>query len=104
MYTYMRTCTHAHMQMCIANLVEPGDKVVVGNAGIWGERVAEMTRRFRGGWVGGTASVPRVGFQDFRGGWVGGVVSPAWMASKWEEEGHRAAMPWLWVGLVWVAA
>ncbi len=34
--------------MCIANLVEPGDKVIVGNAGIWGERVADMTRRFRG--------------------------------------------------------
>lgn len=40
---------HSYAQMCIANLVEPGDKVVVGTAGIWGQRVAEMTRRFRGG-------------------------------------------------------
>ncbi len=37
-----------YIQMCIANLVEPGDKVLVGVAGIWGERVADMTRRFRG--------------------------------------------------------
>lgn len=35
------------MEACIANLVEPGDKVLVGNKGIWGERVAEMARRFR---------------------------------------------------------
>ena len=48
-YTLMVSGTgHAGMEACIANLVEPGDKVVVGNAGIWGERVAEMSRRFRG--------------------------------------------------------
>mmetsp|Transcript_19465 Transcript_19465/g.49517 ORF Transcript_19465/g.49517 Transcript_19465/m.49517 type:complete len:419 (-) Transcript_19465:650-1906(-) len=48
-YTLMASGTgHAGMEMCIANLVEPGDKVVVGTAGIWGDRVAEMTRRFRG--------------------------------------------------------
>lgn len=38
------------MEACIANLLEPGDKIVVGNTGIWGERVAEMSRRFRGLW------------------------------------------------------
>lgn len=38
---------HAGMEAAIANLVEPGDKVIVGNSGIWGERVAEMSRRFR---------------------------------------------------------
>ena len=48
-YTLMVSGTgHAGMEACIANLVEPGDKVVVGNAGIWGDRVAEMSRRFRG--------------------------------------------------------
>ena len=48
-YTLMVSGTgHAGMEACISNLVEPGDKVVVGNAGIWGERVAEMSRRFRG--------------------------------------------------------
>jgi alanine-glyoxylate transaminase/serine-glyoxylate transaminase/serine-pyruvate transaminase len=36
------------MEACISNLIEPGDKVVVGNAGIWGERVVEMSKRFRG--------------------------------------------------------
>ncbi|KAG1673233.1 hypothetical protein FOA52_013113 [Chlamydomonas sp. UWO 241] len=39
---------HAGMEACIANLVEPGDKVIVGNSGIWGQRVCDMTRRFRG--------------------------------------------------------
>eukprot|EP00798_Chlamydomonas_sp_ICE-L_P006579 gene6579-3231_t len=39
---------HAGMEAAIANLVEPGDKVLVGNSGIWGERVADMSRRFRG--------------------------------------------------------
>ncbi|KAJ9506335.1 pyridoxal phosphate-dependent transferase [Haematococcus lacustris] len=48
-YVLMTSGTgHAGMEMCIANLVEPGDRVIVGNAGIWGERVAEMTQRFRG--------------------------------------------------------
>lgn len=48
-YTLMVSGTgHAGMEACIANLVEPGDKVVVGNMGIWGERVVEMSKRFRG--------------------------------------------------------
>jgi alanine-glyoxylate transaminase/serine-glyoxylate transaminase/serine-pyruvate transaminase len=48
-YTVMISGTgHAGMEACIANLVEPGDKVVVGNMGIWGERVVEMSKRFRG--------------------------------------------------------
>lgn len=48
-YTLMVSGTgHAGMEACISNLVEPGDKVVVGNAGIWGTRVCDMTRRFGG--------------------------------------------------------
>lgn len=48
-YTLMVSGTgHAGMEACISNLVEPGDKVVVGNMGIWGERVVEMSRRFKG--------------------------------------------------------
>mmetsp|Transcript_16947 Transcript_16947/g.44367 ORF Transcript_16947/g.44367 Transcript_16947/m.44367 type:complete len:421 (-) Transcript_16947:787-2049(-) len=48
-YTLMVSGTgHAGMEACIANLVEPGDKVMVGVSGIWGERVADMSRRFRG--------------------------------------------------------
>lgn len=43
---------HAGMEMAIANLVEPGEKVVVGNKGIWGQRVCDMAGRF-GGKVGG---------------------------------------------------
>ena len=39
---------HAGMEACIANLVEPGDKVIVGNNGLWGARVADMAERFRG--------------------------------------------------------
>jgi alanine-glyoxylate transaminase/serine-glyoxylate transaminase/serine-pyruvate transaminase len=37
---------HAGMEMAIANLVEPGDTVVVGVNGIWGARVADMAERF----------------------------------------------------------
>lgn len=50
-YTLMVSGTgHAGMEAAIANLVEPGDKVVVGNAGIWGERVAVLSRRYQGTW------------------------------------------------------
>ncbi|KAI8464850.1 MAG: pyridoxal phosphate-dependent transferase [Monoraphidium minutum] len=38
---------HAGMEAVIANLLEPGDKIVVGNNGIWGERVSDMAGRFR---------------------------------------------------------
>lgn len=37
---------HAGMEAAIANLVEPGETVVVGNKGIWGERVCDMAGRF----------------------------------------------------------
>ncbi|CAK0772136.1 hypothetical protein CVIRNUC_003932 [Coccomyxa viridis] len=48
-YTLMVSGTgHAGMEACIANLVEPGDTVVVGNNGIWGARVVDMAGRFGG--------------------------------------------------------
>lgn len=34
------------MEAAIANLVEPGDKVLVGNNGIWGSRVADLAARY----------------------------------------------------------
>ena len=37
---------HAGMEAAIANLVEPGETVVVGNKGIWGTRVVDMAERF----------------------------------------------------------
>jgi alanine-glyoxylate transaminase / serine-glyoxylate transaminase / serine-pyruvate transaminase len=37
---------HAGMEASIANLVEPGDTVVVGTNGIWGARVCDMSERF----------------------------------------------------------
>jgi alanine-glyoxylate transaminase/serine-glyoxylate transaminase/serine-pyruvate transaminase len=36
------------MEAAIANLLEPGDKIIVGNAGIWGERVADLSARYGG--------------------------------------------------------
>jgi hypothetical protein len=39
---------HAGMEAVVANLLEPGDKVVVGVSGIWGERVCDMAERFQG--------------------------------------------------------
>lgn len=38
----------AGMEACIANLVEPGETIVVGNNGIWGARVVDMAGRFGG--------------------------------------------------------
>ena len=37
---------HAAMEASIANVTQPGDKVLVGVSGMWGERVAELSRRF----------------------------------------------------------
>eukprot|EP00887_Chlorella_sp_A99_P000709 scaffold5.g709.t1 len=37
---------HAGMEMCIANLLEPGETLLVGNNGIWGTRVADMAERY----------------------------------------------------------
>lgn len=34
------------MEACVANVTEPGDVMVVGVNGMWGERVAELARRF----------------------------------------------------------
>ncbi|KAL4426055.1 hypothetical protein ABPG77_007851 [Micractinium sp. CCAP 211/92] len=37
---------HSGMEMAIANLLEPGEKIIVGNNGIWGTRVCDMAERF----------------------------------------------------------
>jgi aspartate aminotransferase-like enzyme len=37
---------HAGMEATIANLVEPGETVLVGNKGIWGARVADLAARY----------------------------------------------------------
>jgi len=37
---------HGGMEACITNLLEPGETIVVGNAGIWGQRVCDMSARF----------------------------------------------------------
>jgi alanine-glyoxylate transaminase/serine-glyoxylate transaminase/serine-pyruvate transaminase len=48
-YTLMVSGTgHAGMEAAIANLLEPGEKIMVGNAGIWGERVADLSARYGG--------------------------------------------------------
>ncbi len=39
---------HAGMEAAVANLLQPGEKIVVGNAGIWGERVADLAGRYGG--------------------------------------------------------
>lgn len=48
---------HAGMEAAIANLVEPGETVVVGNKGIWGTRVADMADRFGAKVRGGGGSM-----------------------------------------------
>jgi aspartate aminotransferase-like enzyme len=48
-YTLMVSGTgHAGMEAAVANLLQPGEKIVVGNAGIWGERVADLAGRYGG--------------------------------------------------------
>jgi alanine-glyoxylate transaminase/serine-glyoxylate transaminase/serine-pyruvate transaminase len=48
-YTLMVSGTgHAGMEAAIANLLEPGEKIIVGNSGIWGERVADLSARYGG--------------------------------------------------------
>ena len=37
---------HAGMEACIANLVEPGETVLVGVKGVWGARVADLAERY----------------------------------------------------------
>ncbi|GAQ81592.1 Aminotransferase class V [Klebsormidium nitens] len=37
---------HAAMEMAVANTVEPGDQVIVGVNGIWGERMTDIAARF----------------------------------------------------------
>ena len=39
---------HSGMEALIANLLEPGETIVVGNHGIWGERVIDIADRYGG--------------------------------------------------------
>ena len=36
------------MEACITNLLEPGETIIIGDKGIWGERAADMAGRFGG--------------------------------------------------------
>lgn len=48
-YTMLISGTgHAGMEAVVANLLEPGDKIIVGVNGIWGERVADLAERYQG--------------------------------------------------------
>ena len=38
----------AGMEAAIANMLEPGETIVVGNNGIWGERACEIAERYGG--------------------------------------------------------
>ncbi|KAL3150996.1 hypothetical protein ABBQ38_012869 [Trebouxia sp. C0009 RCD-2024] len=39
---------HAGMEATIANCIEPGETIVVANAGIWGQRVCDLSERYGG--------------------------------------------------------
>lgn len=39
---------HAGMEAAIANILEPGETIVVGNSGIWGQRVMDLSERYGG--------------------------------------------------------
>lgn len=36
---------HAGMETTMCNLLEPGDRILIAQNGIWGERAADMARR-----------------------------------------------------------
>ena len=38
----------AGMEAAIANMLEPGETIVVGNNGIWGQRVCDIAERYGG--------------------------------------------------------
>lgn len=44
----MSGCGHAAIECAVFNTVEPGESVLVGVNGIWGERVAEIAERSGG--------------------------------------------------------
>ena len=39
---------HAGMEAAIANVLEPGETIIVGNSGIWGQRVCDLSERYGG--------------------------------------------------------
>lgn len=41
-------CDLTGMEAAIANMLEPGETIVVGNNGIWGQRVTELAARYGG--------------------------------------------------------
>lgn len=43
---------HAGMEAAIANCIEPGEKIIVGNNGIWGMRVVDLAQRYGGDYSG----------------------------------------------------
>lgn len=49
--THHTNAGHAGMEAAIANLIEPGETIVVGNKGIWGQRVCDLAERYGGGVV-----------------------------------------------------
>ena len=54
---------HAGMEACIANAIEPGQKIVVGNNGIWGMRVADLAARYGGTYIPKLVFICLVQFQ-----------------------------------------
>ena len=36
------------MEAAIANMLEPGETIIVGNSGIWGQRVCDLSERYGG--------------------------------------------------------
>ena len=65
---------HSGMEALIANLLEPGETIVVGNHGIWGERVIDIADRY-----GGNPSVSSV---YACGWWMSYVLLHAVVPSK----------------------
>ena len=48
MHTQVSGTGHAGMEAAIANCIEAGETIVVANAGIWGQRVCDLSERYGG--------------------------------------------------------
>ena len=72
---------HSGMEMCIANLLEPGEKIVVGNNGIWVSGAA-LRQRCAGPVKEQACRGARAAVQVVHGGGQGDpAAGPCWLSS-----------------------
>ena len=74
---------HAGMEAAIANVLEPGETIIVGNSGIWGQRVCDLSERYGGQAVPSFAAVPGNSLDDPPATLLPGASSPLPLQARW---------------------